>query len=89
MIKLIKTHNENITSLSIFPSANLISVSSDKSIKIFDINLNVLQNIQNTHDDWILYVDIKDENNIITCSFDKNIIIWINNNKNQFKINKK
>ena len=45
MIKLIKTHNENITSLSIFPSGNLISVSSDKSIKIFDINFNVLQNI--------------------------------------------
>ena len=89
MIKLIKAHNESITSLSIFPSGNLISVSSDKSIKIFDINFNVLQNIQNAHDDSILYVDIKDENNFVTCSFDKNIITWIKNNKNQFQINKK
>ena len=86
-IKSIQPHNNWINSLSCFPSGNIISVSNDKSINIYDINLNILQNIKNAHDDKINYVEIKDENNFITCSSDKNIKLWIKNN-NEFKINK-
>ena len=86
-IKSIQPHNSSINSLSIFPSGNIISVSSDKSINIYDINLNIIQNIKNAHDDWINYVQIKDENNFITCSDDENIKLWIKNN-NEFTINK-
>ena len=71
----IQSHNSFITSVSIFPSGNIISVSSDKSINIYDINLNILQRIENAHDDSIIYVEIKDESNFITCSKDKNIKI--------------
>ena len=49
--------------------------------------LNILQNIPNAHDDGIRYVEIKDENNFITCYYDKSIKSWIKNN-NEFKINK-
>ena len=35
-ISSIKAHNDWIKSVKIFPSGNIISVSSDKSIKIFD-----------------------------------------------------
>ena len=83
----IEPHNSWINSISCFPSGNIITVSSDKSINIYDINLNILQNIKNAHDDSIVYVEIKDENNFITCSTDKNIKLWIKNN-NEFKINK-
>ena len=88
-LKLIKSINVNnfVYSISIFPSGNIISVSSDQSIKIFDINYNLIQNITNTHNNCIIYVDVKDENNFVTCSWDKNIKTWIKN-KNRFIINK-
>ena len=75
-INSIHSHNDWITSVSTFPSGNIISTSADKSIIIYDILFNILQNIQNAHDDYITYVEIKDENNFITCSFDKNIKSW-------------
>ena len=46
----------SITSISTFPSGNIISNSKDKSIIIYDIFFNILQNIQNAHDGWINYV---------------------------------
>ncbi len=86
-INIIESHTSFINSVSIFPSGNIISVSADKSIKIYDINLNILQNIKNAHDNSIAYVEVKDENNFITCSADKSIKLWIKK-ENKFKINK-
>ena len=79
-ITSIHCHNASITSVSIFPSGNIISTSDDKSIIIYDIFFNILQNIQNAHHSYIYYVEIKDENNFITCSVDKSIKSWIKNN---------
>ncbi len=87
IINAIKTHNKSIYSLSIFPSGNIISVSADKSIKIYDNNFKIIQNIVNAHDDDIFDVSIKDENNFATCSKDKNIKIWIKN-EGVFNLNK-
>ena len=83
---IIKAHKDWINSIQIFPLGNIISVSNDRTIKIFDINFKILQNIKNAHDDYITYVDIKDENNFITCSWDQKIKIWIKN-KSKFKLN--
>ena len=84
---IIKSHNNYINSISTFPSGNIISVSTDKSIIIYDIHLYILQKIKNAHDDGIDYVEIKYENNFITCSADKSIKLWIKK-ENKFKINK-
>ena len=46
-----KAHNICINQISIFPSGNLISVSIDKSIKIYDNKFDLLQHIQNANDD--------------------------------------
>ena len=86
-ITSIRCHNDWVNSVSTFPSGNIISASGDKSIIIYDIHFNILQNIPNAHDRSITYVEIKDENNFITCSVDKSIKSWIKNN-NEFKINK-
>ena len=67
-------HKDCIFSVSTFPSGNIISTSYDKSIIIYDIFFKILQYIQNAHDKGINYVEIKDENHFITCSFDKTII---------------
>ena len=43
-ITSIHCHNNWITSVSTFPSGNIISTSKDKSIIIYDIHFNILQN---------------------------------------------
>ena len=86
-INSINPHKGSITSMSSFPLGNIISVSTDKSINIYDINFNVIQNIQNAHNSAINYVEVKDDNNFITCSKDKSIKLWIKK-ENEFIINK-
>ena len=73
LIKTVHVHELRINSVQLFPSGNLISVSDDYSIKIYDKDLNVLQHILNAHNDCIPYVCVKDDNNFVTCSGDKNI----------------
>ena len=68
--KVINAHHDTIHLISSFPSGNFISVSNDRTIKIFDNNLNNIQTIIDAHDDNINYIDIKDENNFMTCSYD-------------------
>ena len=60
--------------------------SDDKSIKIWDNNFNIKQTIKNAHNKDIIDVNIKDENNFVTSSEDKDIKTWIKI-ENFFKIN--
>ena len=83
----IQKHLSRVQSASIFPSGNIVSVSNDKSIIIYDNLFNVLQIISDAHSQQIYYVEIKDENNFVTCSNDKTIKTWIKRN-NKFEINK-
>ena len=82
----IDVDKNSISSVSVFPSGNIVSVSYFKAIKIFDTNYKIIQNILKAHEDIIKYVDIKDDNNFVTCSSDKNIKTWIKIN-NKFKRN--
>ena len=81
--KTIKNHTNNINKISLFPNGNIISVSSDKSIKIYDENFSLINNIENAHDDCIRYISILDNENFITCSDDKSLKIWKKNIKNK------
>jgi len=88
--KLLKTYNADnywINLVKTFPLGNLLIISDDKTIKILDINFNIIQIIKNAHKKVITYIEIKDENNFVSCSEDKSIKTWIKNN-NKFKINK-
>ncbi len=76
-IKSINIHDDWVRSISLFPSGNIISVSNDKSIKIYNMDFNIIQIILNGHEKGILYVHIINENNFITCSKDKSIKFWI------------
>ena len=84
-IKSITAHNNIISSISLFPIGNLVSVSTDKSIKIWDKNLNLIQLISNAHDDYIYYVNVKDDNFFVTCSLDLSIRTW-KKKDNKFKL---
>ena len=80
--------NDHVYSISIFPSGKFISVSNESIIHIYDCFFNIIQKIENAHEKAILYVDVKDENNFVTCSVDKNIKTWIKEN-NKFTFNKR
>jgi WD40 repeat protein len=73
--------------VSIFPNGNIISGSANKMINIYDNNLNIIQKINEGHSGIIFYIDIKDDNNFVSCSADKKLITWIKK-KNTFVINK-
>ena len=70
-------HSDIITSISIFPSGQFISVSKDKSIKIWKTFDSIpIQTINNAHLKGISYVNIKDDFNFITSSANFDIKIW-------------
>ena len=86
-IKSIESHEEKINYASYFPTGNIISISNDKSIKIYNPKLEIIQIIKIEYS--ISYLSIKDENNFSIC-FDKNILIYIKkeiNNESKFILN--
>ena len=86
-VKEIKLKNNYISSMSILPSGKIISISNDKSIKIIDLNFNIIQTIEKAHVDLITNSDVKDEDNFVTCSNDQSIKTWIKK-ENKYQINK-
>ena len=43
--------------------------------------MSVVQTIEKAHNDYINYVQVKDDNNFITCSDDKSLKLWIKKKK--------
>ena len=91
-LQLIQEINQEsyISSIANFPSGNFITVSGDRKIKIYDKNITLIQLIENAHNNSIENVNIKDENNFVTCSQDLCIKLWIKRNKYElnYKIEK-
>ena len=86
-INSIESHDEKINYVSYFPSGNIISISNDKSIKIYNPKLEIIQIIK--IENSISYMSIKDENNFSIC-FDKNIQFYIKretNNESKYLLN--
>ncbi len=81
-------HKEQINSLSIFPNGNIISVSRDRSIQIYDSNFLLIQKISEAHKETIANLYIKNDNFFITCSKDRSINFWKKQNiNNLFDLN--
>ena len=74
--KKISAHSDAVENISIFPSGNLVSVSFDQSIVIYNENFEIIQKIKDAHDSLIWDVQIKDEENFATCSTDNSIKFW-------------
>ena len=90
-LKLVQTkkiHDHHINCIAIFHSGNFISVSSDKSIKIYSPEIDMLQTIPDAHSDWIYFVSVQNDNNFVTCGDDKIIKNWYRK-KEDFEINTK
>ena len=84
-MKTLKPHYDWIFSLLSFPSGNLVSVSCDQSIAIYDINLDIIQIINYAHEEPLTCLSIKDDFNFITCSNEGTIKIWGKKN-DKFKL---
>ena len=80
----ITPHKEQINSILIFPLGNIISVSRDRSIQIYDSNFLLIQKISEAHKETIANLYIKNDNFFITCSKDKSIKFWKKENSNNF-----
>ena len=58
-ITTIIPHKQQINLVSTFKSGNIISISNDKSIIIYNMNLNIIQKIENAHYNNIYGLSIK------------------------------
>lgn len=67
-------------------SSNIISISSDKSITIFNKKFRIIQKIENAHNGTIFDISLKDKNNFATCSEDKSIKTWKKSENNNYYI---
>ena len=81
-------YNDNAVNTFVTTNSNLIiSVSSDKSITIFDYFLTIIQKIENAHNGVIFDIVLKDDNNFATCSEDKSIKTWKKSEKDNYILN--
>ena len=71
-------------------SFNIISISSDKSITIFENKkqFKIIQKIENAHNGTIFDISLKDKNNFATCSEDKSIKTWKKSENNNYILDK-
>ena len=82
-------HNDSMENVSIFPIGNLISISHDGSIIIYDKDFKIIQKIKEAHISLIWDAQIKDEENFATCSTDNSIKFWKKNEENLFILKEK
>jgi hypothetical protein len=89
-IKEIQAHNNYIISTKKFSnSGNIVSISYDNSIKIWNNNLELLQTIENVYNDnsGIINISIKDENKFTTISGNKEMKFWKKENNKFIELN--
>lgn len=80
-IKEINAHEDVIASVKIFDLGNIVSVSYDNTIKIWNNNLELLQKIENVYNNvGISNVHVKDENHFLTISENEKIKNWVKEN---------
>ena len=80
-IQIIEAHLGAINHISVFPNGKFISVSDDRSIRLFDQDGILLTTLENAHENPIQYISIKNNNEFITCSDDRSLKIWYLLNK--------
>ena len=66
---IIKAHNGYITSIANFPNGNFISLSWDRSIKIFDKLYKTIQHIENAHYNWVRSIAIENDTYLLIRLF--------------------
>ena len=64
-------HKGKIRAITSFPSGNLVSVSENATIMIFDKNLKVIDRIDDNDNTKLLYVGVKDDNTFVTSGIGK------------------
>ena len=89
----INEHSAAVTSLIVSSNGNLISSSSDKTLKIFKIEENVkndkislsyylIQTINTNHGNNIIHVRELSSNKLVSCSLDTKLNFYISQNNN-------
>ena len=86
----IKEHTSGVTCLTTLSSGILASCSQDHTIKLFNINKNnyiLLQTLFN-HNDSVKSIIELENKQIVSCSFDKSLIVFFEEN-NEYKMDYK
>ena len=83
----LKHHDDTINNIIVMKSGDIVSCSSDNTIKVFNDKYELKQ-ILNEHKDKVTYICEIENDRIVSCSLDKTILIWKKVNA-QYEIEKK
>ena len=87
LITKVIVNKDSVNTFGVVSYNEIISVSSDKSIIIFDKLYHIFQKIEKAHDKTIFDISLKDRNNFATCSGDKSIKTWKKSEDGKYKLN--
>ena len=87
LITKVIENKDAVNTFGVVSHNEIISVSSDKSITVFDKFFHIFQKIENAHNSIIFDISLKDKNNFATCSGDKSIKTWKKSEDGKYKLN--
>ena len=87
LITKLIVNKDAVNTFEVVSYNEIISVSSDKSITVFDKFFHIFQKIENAHNSTIFDINLKDKNNFATCSGDKSIKTWKKSDDGKYKLN--
>ena len=87
LITKVIVNKDSVNTFGVVSYNEIISISSDKSIIIFDKLYHIFQKIEKAHDKTIFDISLKDRNNFATCSGDKSIKTWKKSEDGKYKLN--
>ena len=87
LITKVIVNKDSVNTFGVVSSNEIISISSDKSIIVFDQLFHIFQKIEKAHERIIFDISLKDKNNFATCSGDKSIKTWQKSENGKYKLN--
>ena len=75
-VQSIKEHTNKVTSVILLQDGRLASCSTDKTIRIININTSQCEIIIRGHQKAVTYISQLDNGKLISCSCDKSIKVW-------------
>ena len=76
MIKTLTGHTNVVQALTVLQNGNLVSGSSDNTIKIWNPTTGALIQTLTGHTDWIWALTVLQNGNLVSGSLDNTIKIW-------------
>lgn len=74
--KILFNHEDRVLTINVLKNGDLVSGSSDKTIKIWDKDTGKLKKTLTGHTDYVKQILVLPNGNLVSASFDFTIKVW-------------